>query len=93
MSQVRSVTYVSGPDTGRTWWEGVAGKDSNPRPWCCSLAINRRMTGRLYVFHSRFYTNPRLQARVLPARSEMVTTLIAQMSDLIAPIPKSTTRT
>jgi hypothetical protein len=46
---------------------------------------------RLNVFHSRFYTNP--LARVLPARSEMVTTLIAQMSDLLAPISKSTTRT
>jgi hypothetical protein len=34
-----------------------------------------------------------LQARVLPARSEMVTTPIAQMSDLLAPISKSTTRT
>jgi len=33
--------------------------------------------GRLNVFHSPSYTNPRLQARVLPARSEMVTTLIA----------------
>jgi hypothetical protein len=31
--------------------------------------------------------------RILPARSEMVTTLIAQMSDLLAPISKSTTRT
>ncbi len=31
--------------------------------------------------------------RVLPARSEMVTTLTAQMSDLLAPISKSTTRT
>jgi len=43
--------------------------------------------------HSRFYANPRLRARVLPARSEMVTTLIARMSDLLAPISKSTTRT
>jgi hypothetical protein len=33
--------------------------------------------------HSRFYANPRLRARVLPARSEMVTTLIARMSDLL----------
>jgi hypothetical protein len=32
------------------------------------------MTGRLNVFHRRFYTNPRSQARVLPVRSEMVTT-------------------
>ena len=31
--------------------------------------------------------------RVLPARSKMVTTLIAQMSDLLAPISKITTRT
>jgi hypothetical protein len=30
--------------------------------------------------------------RVLPERFEMVTTLIAQMSDLLAPISKSTTR-
>jgi hypothetical protein len=37
-------------------------------------------------------TRPRLQRRVLPARSEMMTTLIAQMSDLLAPISKSTTR-
>jgi hypothetical protein len=37
------------------------------------------------VFHSCSYTNPQLQARVLPARSKMVTTLIAQMSDLLAP--------
>jgi hypothetical protein len=36
-------------------------------------------------------TNPRLQARVLPARSEVVATLIAQMSDLLAPVSKSTT--
>jgi hypothetical protein len=43
--------------------------------------------------HSRFYANPRLRARVLPARSEMLTTLIARMSDLLAPISKSTTRT
>jgi hypothetical protein len=31
-------------------------------------------------------------ANCLPARSEMVTTLLAQMSDLRAPISKSTTR-
>jgi hypothetical protein len=62
------------------------GKDSNHRRRCCSLAISRRRTGSLNVFHSRFYTSPRLQARVLPARSEMMTTLIAQMSDLLAPI-------
>jgi hypothetical protein len=43
-------------------------------------------TGRLDLFHSYFYTNPRLQARVVPARFEMVTTLIAQMSDLLANI-------
>src|ERR1700730_2942047 len=70
----------------RQSFSGVAGNDSNPRPWCCSLAISRRTTGRLNVFHSCFYTNPRLRARVLPARSEMVTTLIAQMSYLLAPI-------
>ena len=70
----------------------VAREGSNPRPWCCSLAISRRTIGRLNVFHSRFYTNPRLQSRVLPAHSEMVTTLIAQMSDLLAPVSKSTTR-
>jgi len=34
-----------------------------------------------------------LQARVLPARSKTVTTLIAEMSDFLAPISKSTTRT
>jgi hypothetical protein len=31
--------------------------------------------------------------RVLPARSEMMITLIAQISDLLAPISKSTTLT
>ena len=60
-----------------------AGKDSNP-DLAVVLAIHRRATG--------FYTDPRLQARVLPARSEIVTTLIPQMSDLLAPISKSTTR-
>jgi hypothetical protein len=30
-------------------------------------------------FHSRSYTNPRLQARVLLARPKMATTLIAQI--------------
>jgi hypothetical protein len=42
---------------------------------------------------SYFCTNPRLLARVVPARSEMVTNLIAPTSDLLAPIPKCTTRT
>ncbi len=62
---------------------GSGGK-IRPRPWCCSLAINRRTPRRLNICPSCFYTNPRLQARVLPARSEMVTTLIAQMSALLA---------
>ena len=44
------------------------------------------------VFHSRSYSNPRL-LEFLPTRSEMVTTLTPQMSDLLAPISKSTTRT
>jgi hypothetical protein len=48
---------------------------------------------RLNVFHRCSDINPRLQARVLPARTELVTILIAQMSDLLAPISKSTTRT
>jgi hypothetical protein len=48
--------------------------------------------GRLNVFHSRSYTNPRLQARVLPARSEMVATLIAQIARFARPNIKSTTR-
>jgi hypothetical protein len=43
------------------------------------FAISRQTIGRLSVFNSRSYTNPRLQARVLPARTEMVTTLIAQI--------------
>ena len=36
---------------------------------------------------------PKPSAEQRPARSKMVTTLIAQMSDLLAPISKSTTRT
>ena len=56
-----------------------ASKDSNHRPWCLSLAISRRVTGRHNVFHGGSYTNPRLQARVLQARPEMATTLIAQI--------------
>jgi uncharacterized membrane protein YraQ (UPF0718 family) len=44
------------------------------------------------IVASCFYTNPRLRARVLPARSEMRTTLIAQISDLLAPISKCTTQ-
>jgi hypothetical protein len=43
--------------------------------------------------HSGFYANPRSQARVLPARSKMVTTLIEWMSDLLTSISRSTTRT
>jgi len=35
--------------------------------------------------HNRFYANPRLQARVLVARSEMVTTRIAQIVRLARP--------
>ena len=59
------------------------------KPLVTSHASGLRATNS----HSRFYANPRLRARVLPARSEMVTTLIARMSDLLAPISKSTTRT
>jgi hypothetical protein len=43
------------------------------KPLVTSHASGLRATNS----HSRFYAKPRLQARVLPARSEMVTTLIA----------------
>jgi hypothetical protein len=45
------------------------------KPLVTSHASGLRATNS----HSRSYTNPRLQARVLPARSQMVTTLIAQI--------------
>jgi hypothetical protein len=51
---------------------------SRPRPWCCSLAISRWMTDGS-TFSIAVSTDPRLPARVLPTRSEMVTTLIAQI--------------
>ena len=45
------------------------------KPLVTSHASGLRATNS----HSRFYGNPRLRARVLPARSEMVTTLITRI--------------
>jgi hypothetical protein len=50
------------------------------------LAIGRQTTSRLSAFRYGFYKNPGLQVRVLPAASEMVTTLVARLSDWLAPI-------
>jgi hypothetical protein len=77
--------------TSKAYRSAILDKDSPPDLGVV-LAIRRRAIGRLNFFHSCFYTNPRLRTRVLPARSAMLTTLIAQMSDLLAPISKSTTR-
>jgi hypothetical protein len=70
--------------------------------WRCSYYANRHNKGEeegtgttpdpIGEAHHQ-ESRQRLQARVLPARSEMVTTLIAQMFDLLALISKSTTRT
>jgi hypothetical protein len=74
--------------TSERWWR----KDSPPTLVLFWRSVAGRPVGSTFSI-SCFYTNSRLQARVLPARSEMVTTLTAQMSDLLAAISKSTTRT
>ena len=72
------------------WWQD---KDSTPRPWCWSLAIHRRATGRLNVFHSCFYPDPRLQASRSAGAFQNGDHSDRADVRLLAPISKITTRT
>jgi hypothetical protein len=62
----------------------VAGNESPPDLGVV-LAIRRRAIGELNVFHSCFYTNPRVAGSSSASALRMVTTLIAQIFPFARP--------